>query len=200
MNEIWHNQNTYIWLGVLLAVIVWLLIRRLNERPGWLKETILYLNMKPVEVSQAAISYSKFLSKWQNIKWNYAFAGKEKGQEIVLGNFSIDDRYFYYLSYKTTVKPMLITNTDDQFDDMPATDLMTADTKYHIYSKEKFLLDKITNHPDFLNNLSAIFPGRHNWLEFTDLNQVILVTDYDFSDHQTLLKLIANFIQIKEKL
>jgi len=62
------------------------------------------------------------------------------------------------------------------------------------------LTEKIKQTPEFLINLADIFPGRHNWLEFTDLNQVILVTDYDFDDHAKMLKLIADFVQIKEKL
>jgi hypothetical protein len=156
--------------------------------------------MKPMEISEVTVNYSRFLSKWQGIRWNYAYAGREKGQEITLGNFSVDNRYFYYFSYKTTVKPMIITNTDDQFDFTAIETIKLGQQTFGLYTKERFLVEKIINSPEFLINLEKIFPGRNNWLEFTDLNQVILVTDYDFADEKTMLELIANFIQIKEKL
>lgn len=200
MDTIWQSQTTYIWIVLIAAAIIWLIIRVSRRMPSWLREVILYLNMTSTEIGEATINYSQFLSKWEDIKWNFAYTGREKGQEITLGNFSVDDRYFYYFAYKTTVKPMLITDTDDQFD-APITETLIHDKKnYHVFSKEKFIIEKIKDNPEFMINLTNIFPGRHNWLEFTDLNQVILVTDYDFDDHAKMLNLIANFVQIKEKL
>lgn len=200
MEKIWHLPTPYIWLAIILSIIIWFIIISFNRVPKWLQEVILYLNMKPAEIGEATVSYSKFLHKWKNLKWNYVYTGREKGQEIVMGNFSIDGRYFYFFSYKTTVKPMIITNTDDKFDELSFSELKNNGNSYYLYTSESFLAEKIKNSPDFLISISRIFPGRNNWLEFTDLNQVILVTDYDFDDHQKMLQLMADFVQIKEKL
>jgi len=136
MDTIWQSQTTYIWIALIAAAIIWLIIRVSRRVPHWLREVILYLNMKPVEISEATVNYSQFLSKWEGIKWNFAYTGREKGQEITMGNFSVDDRYFYYFAYKTTVKPMIMTDTDDKFDS-PITETLRMKANNIIYSVKK---------------------------------------------------------------
>ncbi len=156
-----------------------------------------YFNFRPAEKTPKEVfSYSQFLQTC-DAEWTNFFMGKREGADIYYGHFKIDRDFFTFLAIKAEVKPAIVT-------DMPKEDFNYEHQinigNLKIFAKEKYMLENIKKSDEFLLCTQGLFRGENNLLEFTDLNQVIIITDHIFKDSQEMNDFFAKFKQLKDKI
>ena len=185
---------------IIIALFIFLVV--LQRTPGWLRGLADYMNFKNARNKETEIfRYSQIAKKFLNLKWLYLFNRQQKSEELYFGGFWGSKKKYTLVAKKDLVKPLIITNKAEFDIDWPYQgEIEVAKEKYRVWAQENYLLDNIMKSVSFHSHLELLFLGEENWLEFTDLNQILLVTDYQFDNTQEATKYISYFNQIKENL
>lgn len=181
-------------LVFLFGLISWIFLKK---TPPVLGKLIEYLNLAAVNKKPAEIfAYSKLLKMWPNITWEYFLGGKRAGREVNFGVFYSNGTKYFLCSIKDEVKPLIVSNIeiDNNWPQKVKIENLFA------YAKEEYLLNNAKRSDQFILDIQYLFKGQQNFLEFTDLNQIIYITDYEFNNTKELLEVFAKFSHIKEHL
>lgn len=184
-------------MAVVLFLVGVISLLWLKKTPTLIAGLTEYLNLKPATKKPTEIFvYAKLLNMFPEINWRYFFNGKRAGKDVYFGVFYSNKQEYCFFSIKDEVKPMLVSDND-------LGDIYQEKTKLenlHIYAKDRYMLENIEKSDQFILDTQYLFMGRNNYLEFTDLNQVILITDYKFTNIKEMLEFFAKFSHIKEHL
>ncbi|MBU0647844.1 hypothetical protein KJ855_01550 [Patescibacteria group bacterium] len=184
-------------IAIILIIYFWFFAKK---TPAWLQEYVNYLNLAPTSDKENLFSYSKFFEKHHRVSWQYLYHGKHENIETNFGSFVEDRKTYFCLLMKSEVKPMILTNSQDEYRTDYQYKIKIGQMEAKLFSKEKYLVENIVKSGDFRVRLSNLFIGKNNWLEFTELNQMILITDYQFTTGREALDYFANFKILKEEM
>ncbi len=154
-----------------------------------------YLNLSKVDDDPKELfSYSKYFSKLGNdVHWSYLYGGKRDGKDVYYGIFTHKKTSYTFFATKEEVKPLFVSseNIDLGFE------IQEQIENIFIQAKERFVIDNVKKSDDFILDIQYLFKGANNYVEFTDLNQVMIITDYQFENIKELLEFFAKFKQLK---
>lgn len=190
----------YLILALVPLIVVFVyLVSRPRRVPKFVMEFANLVNLALDEREREIFKFSIFFKQHPQAQVLYLFTGKNEGKETYFGSFFENKKIYYFVMRKEQTSPLVITDTSERFD---LTNSMTIEkpAKWLIYSKEKYLIESAAKSLDFLHALKSIFVGQNNWLEFTDLNQAFLITDYQFSNSNSLVQWLAEFAHLKRKM
>lgn len=192
------NKDLVLVIGIATIFVIAILVSIFLKRtPPIIKKLTDYLNLVPsLKKPEDIFNYSQLLKAWPTTTWQYFLEGKRAGKEIYFGVFYINNKQYFLWSIKDDVKPILISNCDMQID----WSFHEKVENLNIFTKEKYLLENIKKSDQFILDIHYLFKGENNFLEFTDLNQIVYVTDYKYEEIKELLEVFAKFSHIKEHL
>jgi len=201
--QIWFINHWPLILQV-IGILFVLLIIYLNffsqKTPPWLADLVNYLNFRDERDIKHWLIYSKFFKKHQ-VKWLEGYSGKREGKEIFFGIFEEKNQLFFCSIVKAEVSPMILTNQlEDQYDWENIDSLLINKNKYNLFAKEKYLLTNINKSGNFQLMLGELFKGKINLVEFTAINQVIIVSDHLFESSKEGVEFFSSFIHLKDEL
>jgi hypothetical protein len=198
MNYLLENWQNALIVLIVLAVLGGLFsLLFLKRMPAPMSGFIEYFNFRTSEKEPATVfGYSKFLRSVK-CKWQFFFTGKREGLDIYYGIFEYKRNFYNFLSIKSEVKPAIITDMKNLSLDYSFQSDMD---NLRIYSKDNYMLENIQKSDDFILGVQDLFRGKNNLIEFTDLNQVLILTDYTFNTAKEMNEYFAKFRQLKEKL
>ncbi len=197
---------TYHWQLILqvIGILILLLIIYINffsrKTPAWLADLVNYLNFRNEDDFEHWLLYSRYF-KNHRVKWLEGYCGKRENKEIFFGLFEMDNQVFFCSIVKAEVKPMILTNKlDEKYDWDFFENIIINDNSYNLFASEKYLLANIKNSGNFQLMLGEIFKGKINVLEFTELNQVVFISDRLFETSKEGIEFFSTFIHLKDEL
>jgi hypothetical protein len=200
--KIWsgHWGTILVGSGVVLIFLAVYFISASRFVPPFVLEFINYINLKP-EANRRIGLYSKVLALFTGeLNWDYLFSQKIKGKELYFGHFRAAGQSYYLFITNEEVKPMVLTNTKKTVGYPIVEKLSWDDTKVTLETKERYLVENVRKSTEFAHDLTELMEGDRCWYEFTELGEVVLVTDHEFSTAKELIRFLAIFTQLKNKL
>lgn len=188
-------------MGGVVFVIMMILINFFwGKTPSYVRELTSYMNLKDFDGISNILQYSKYFKRHNNVRWLFVFNGKREGKELFFGSYILQNNRYNFFLIKEEVKPMMVTDENDDYDWPYSLKDKIAGREFNFYAQDKYLIENITNSDDLRIIMEDLLGGDHNCLEFTDLNQVLLVTDHEFKDGKELIEYFIKIFKLKDKI
>ncbi|MFA4930375.1 MAG: hypothetical protein WC570_00700 [Patescibacteria group bacterium] len=190
-----------ILIGALLVIVTLAISWFGSKTPPIIREFVNYFNLHKYqgEITDL-LHYSQYFSHLPQINWQYFYGGKREGKELYFGLFDQAGVNFTFFLLADEVRPMIISSSDQKYNWPEQRPIHINGQIYTITAPETYIIDNLVKSNDLLISLSDLFQGQVNCLEFTELNQIIFITDYQFADNRQLIEIFSQFFKLKEKI